>query len=196
MIILLEYPLNIKKYMKVIETFDEDVFCPCCGRVTRKHGQYERTVHFKTKSYRISIMRRRCPDCDITVSLLPCFIFPWGRFANYIYEFFGRWLAEGIPISQLAEMLTTPAVSVVSSKTLYRWKRRYKNLWGKWILGQRKKWSSEFQEGEGLLPFYRLGLTSNEEIQLLLTFYFGESRVPCKGRLFSRINLRQPFPHW
>jgi hypothetical protein len=197
MIILLECPLRIKQYMKFIESFDEDVFCPCCERLTRRHGKYEKIIYFKTKSCRIPIMRRRCPDCDKTFSLMPCFTLPWGRFANHIYEFLGRWLIEGMPISQLAEWLTTSSVSVVSLKTIYRWKRLFHDLWGKWWMNQRKKCSSEFQEGEGLLPFYRKGISSNEELQLLLSFYFGgKDSIPWKGRLFSMINLRQPFPHW
>lgn len=195
--ILLECPLTFKKYMKFIEVFDEEVFCPCCGRLTRKHGKYEKTIHSKHQSFRIPIMRRRCPDCNKTFSLIPCFTFPWGRFANHIYEFLGRWLMEGVPISRLAEWLTTSSVSVVSLKTLYRWKQRFQDLWGKLWIDQRKKWTTEFQEGEEFLSFYRKGMSSNEEIQLLLSFFFGGiASVPCKGRLFSMINLRQPFPNW
>lgn len=194
--ILLECPLTIKKYIKFVEAFDEEVFCPCCGRRTRKHGKYEKTIHFKHQSFRIPIMRRRCPDCNKTFSLMPCFTFPWGRFANHIYEFLGRWLLEGTPVCQLAEWLTTSSVSVVSLKTLYRWKHRLLEIFGKWWMDQRKKWASEFQEGEGVLSFYRQGIRSDEEIQLLLSFFFGENAsVPCKGRLFSMINIRQPFVH-
>lgn len=195
MIILLECPLTIKKYMNFIEAYNESVCCPCCGRLTRRHGKHEKTIHYKTKSYRIPILRRRCPDCDKTFSLMPCFTIPWGRFANHIYEFMGRWLIEGIPISQLAEWLTSCAVSVLSLKTLYRWKRLFQDFWGKWWMDQRKKWITEFSEGEGVLSFYRQGMSSNEETHLLLSFYFnGVDTVPCKGRLFSMINLRQPFP--
>ncbi|MDV2686860.1 DUF6431 domain-containing protein [Alkalihalophilus lindianensis] len=173
------------------------MFCPCCGRQTRKHGKYEKTIYFKHQSFRIPIMRRRCPDCNKTFSLMPFFTFPWGRFANHIYEFLGRWLMEGVPISRLAKWLTTSSISVVSLKTLYRWKQRFQGLWGIWWINQRKKWTSEYQEGDGLLPFYRKGMTSSEEIQFLLSFFFGRNgSIPCKGRLFSEINLRQPFPDW
>lgn len=197
MTILLECPLTFKKYMKFLKTFDEDIFCPCCGRLTRRHGQYEKTTHFKHQSFRIPIMRRRCPDCNKTFSLMPCFTFPWGRFANHIFEFLGRWLLEGIPISLLAEWLTTASVSVVSLKTLYRWKRKFHDLWGKWWIDQRKKWSSEFQEGDGVLSLYRQGISSKEEIHVLLSYFFDENGpIPCKGRLFSMINFRQPFHHW
>lgn len=190
--ILLECPLTIKKYMKFIDSFNEEIFCPCCGRLTRKHGKYEKTIHFKHQSSRIPIMRRRCPDCNKTFSLMPCFTFPWGRFANHIYEFLGRWLMEGVPINRLAELLTTSSVSVVSLKTLYRWKLRIMGFLGKWWIDQRKRWVIEFQGGDGLLSLYRKGINSSEELQLLLSFYFdGIDSVPCKGRIVSRINLRQ-----
>ncbi|MFD2615930.1 hypothetical protein [Terrilactibacillus laevilacticus] len=103
----------------------------------------------------------------------------------------------GVPVCQLAEWLTTSSVSVVSLKTLYRWKRRFQDLWGNWWINQRKKWVSEYIEDEGLLSVYRNGISSNSEIQLLLSFFFAENgSVPCKGRLFSKINLRQPLSEW
>lgn len=195
--ILLDFPITFKKYKRFVETFDEDVFCPCCGRITRKHGKYEKTLHFKHQSFRIPILRRRCPDCNKTFSLMPCFTFFWGRFANHIYEFFARYLIEGIPISHLAECLTTTSVSVISLKTLYRWKKRLFDLWGKWLINQRRKLAEEFQEGDGVLSFYRQEVSSNQEIHLLLSFYFGGNEsIPSKGRLFTMINLRQPFPNW
>lgn len=194
MSILLECPLTFKKYMKFIETFDEDVFCPCCGRLTRRHGQYDKTIHFKHQSFRIPIMRRRCPDCNKTFTLMPCFTFPWGRFANHIYEFLGRWLMEGVPVFRLSDWLTTSSVSVISLKTLYRWKHQFQDFWGSWWIEQRKRLVFDFQEGDGVLSVYRGGMSSNEELQLLLTFFFGKNtQVPCKGRLFSMLNLRQPF---
>ncbi len=195
--ILLECPLTIKKYMRFVEIYNEDTFCPCCGRVTRKHGKYEKTVHFKYQSFRIPIMRRRCPDCRKTFSLMPCFSHSWARFANHLYEFFVRWLMAGVPISQLAEWLTTSSVSVISLKTLFRWKKRFFCLLGKWWISQRKEWAMEFQEADGLLSLYRHGISSNQEIHFLLSFYFGHiESVPGKGRLFSMINLRQPSFEW
>ena len=194
MSILLECPLTFKKYMKFIETFNEDVPCPCCGRLTRKHGKYEKTVHSKQRSYRIPILRRKCPDCNKTFSLMPCFTFPWGRFVNHIYEFLGRWLMEGVPIHRLTEWLTTYTVSMISLKTLYRWKHQILDFWGKWLIKQRNKWTSENQEGDGVLSLYRMGMSTKEELRFLLSYFFEkDSFIPCKGRLFSMINLRQSF---
>lgn len=196
MSILLECPPTFKKYMKFIETFDEKVNCPCCGRATRKHGKYEKTVHFKHGSYRIPILRRRCPDCNKTFTLMPCFTFPWGRFANHIYEFLLRWLVEKIPISVMAEWLTTTAVSVISLKSLYRWKKRFLHLLGEWWINQRKLLASKYQGDDGVFLMYRQGISYKQELHLLLTFYFEESgSIPFKGRLFSIINLRQAIAH-
>jgi hypothetical protein len=128
---------------------------------------------------------------------MPCFSHSWARFANHIYEFFMRWLMVGIPISQLAEWLTTSSVSVISLKTLYRWKKRFFDFWGKWWISQRKEWIEEFQEADGLLSLYRQGMSSNQEIHFLLSFYFGKSEsIPRGGRLFSMIHLRQPSVSW
>ena len=191
MSILLDCPLTFKKYMKFIETFDEKVHCPCCGRATRKHGKYEKTVHFKHGSFRIPILRRRCPDCNKTFTLMPCFTFPWGRFANHIYEFLLRWLLENTPINVMAEWLSTTAVSVLSLKTLYRWKKRFWHLLSEWWINQRKLLASEYQEDDGVLSVYRQGMSSKHEIHFLLMYYFKEnSSIPFKGRIFSIINLR------
>jgi hypothetical protein len=106
-------------------------------------------------------------------------------------------LFEGGSIWQLAEWLTTSSVSVISLKTLYRWKKCFFNLWGKWWINQRRELVEECQEGDGLLSFYRQEMNSTQKIHLLLYFYFGGNEsIPCKGRLFSMINLRQPFPYW
>ena len=192
MSILLDWPFTFKKYMKFIDAYNEDVFCPCCGRKTRRHGKYEKTVHFKHQSFRIPIMRRRCPDCDKTFSLMPCFSFRWGRFANHIYEFFGRWLLEGVPIGQLADRLSTASVSVISLRTLYRWKKGLFDFWGEWWINQRKEMAEEFQEGDGFLSFYRQEINSAQELHMLLVYSFGGiNSIPRKGRLFSMIKLRQ-----
>lgn len=191
--ILLDCPPTFKKYMKFIETFNMDISCPCCGRVTRKHGKYEKTIHFKHQSYRISILRRRCPDCNKTFSLMPSFSIPWGRFGNHLYEVFVRWILEGIPVHRLAEWVTTASVSVVSHKTLYRWKRRFEDFIVSWLVDQRKRLAAEFAEGDGVLSLYRQGLSTKEELQLLLAFYFYEvgSSVPGIGRVLSVLNVRQ-----
>ncbi|WP_417006708.1 DUF6431 domain-containing protein, partial [Aquibacillus salsiterrae] len=83
MTIILEYPHSIKRYIKFINHIDIECNCPFCGRPLWNHGKYNRTVHHKTKSYVIPIIRKRCPDCDKTFSLLPSFVRPWARFSNH-----------------------------------------------------------------------------------------------------------------
>ena len=101
---------------------------------------------------------------------------------------------DGVPICRLSDWLTTSSVSVISLKTLYRWKRRFQNLLEEWWVAQRKKLASEFQEDDGILSLYRRGMSSTHEIQLLLSFFFGgKASVPCMGRLFSMFNLRHSF---
>lgn len=190
MIIVLECPLTIKKYIEFITTFRQDVSCPCCEKNTRRHGQYERTVHAHRRSFKIPILRRRCADCKMTFSLTPCFLAPWARFINPIYECFGRSLISGIPIHKLPERLTTEKVSVVSLRTLYRWKNQLQQWLSLWWMNQRHALAMEFQEDHGLLLLYRKGISSCEEIQVLLKFAF-RGDVPRRGRLLSWLHLRQ-----
>ncbi|WP_345938778.1 DUF6431 domain-containing protein [Sporolactobacillus vineae] len=191
MIIVLECPLTIKKYIQFVAAYRQDVPCPCCGQNTRRHGKYERTVHTHRRSFQIPIMRRRCAGCRKTLSLIPCFLAPWARFINPIYECFGRALISGIPIFKLPERLTTEGVSVVSLRTLYRWKNRLRKWLSLWWINQRHIWAMENQEGDSLLSLYREGINSYEEIQGLLAFAF-RGDIPRRGRLLSLLHLRRP----
>jgi hypothetical protein len=49
-------------------------FVPVVGGRPEDNGKYEKTVHFKHQSFRIPIMRRKCPDCKKTFSLSLAFI--------------------------------------------------------------------------------------------------------------------------
>lgn len=190
--IILEYFIPIKRYIATIESIELEVLCPCCGRRTRKHGKYKRTVHFKTKSHEIPIMRRRCPDCKKTFSLIPCFIVPWGRFSNHIIEFLLRWVFFGIPLTLLPERLSTDEVSVISKKTVYRWKAKFFSRFLNWWKAERKRIAEHYQDGDGLLALYREGIGSADEFLLLVSFYFGEDpSIPKPGNLFSAIHFRQ-----
>lgn len=182
---------TIKDYLKFVENNVAHGSCPCCGRRLRKHGKFNRTVHFRQRSYEIPILRRRCPDCRKTFSLKPCFIVPWGRFANHIFEFLLRWISSGTSTTSLAHLLTTHTVSFVSLKTLYRWKAKYFRLFFKWREGVRRMLVESFHEGDGFLTLYRRGMNSEEEIRFLLHFYFTGESIPRIGRIFSAIFFRQ-----
>lgn len=190
MLILLECSLSINGYIKEIESYDIEVTCPCCERKMWKHGTYKRAVHFKKRSYVIPILRRRCPSCGNTYSLIPCFIVPWGRFANHIRELMGRWLLVGIPLTHLQEHLSTFFTSIVSVKTLYRWKGKLKMSFEEWMMDQRNQFAASEDEALGL---YRVGVTSAEECEFFLSLLFGgKSNIPGKGKLISILNLRLP----
>lgn len=190
--IILDYPFSIKRYIATIETKELEVPCECCGKLTRKHGKYKRTVHFKKRTYEIPIMRRKCRDCKKTFSLIPSFIISWGRFANHIIEFFLRWIFSGMPLTLLAERLSTENVSVISLKTLYRWKSKFFGQLMKWWIFQRNKMAEYYQEGDGLLALYREGIDSSGEFLILLTFFFRDHQaIPRAGKLLSAIISRQ-----
>lgn len=193
MTIILNYTQSIKSYIKSIESSNIKVTCPCCGRRLWKHGRYQRTVHTKRKSYVITILRWRCPDCRKTYSLVPCFIKPWARFANHIWEYLGRYLLEGVPKSELPELLTTSQTSILSLKTIYRWSSQLYARFLIWLKEQRTRLAHDYQDGEGILPLYRLGMNTGEELQVLLT-YFLDGEMPSRGNVFATINTYLPTP--
>lgn len=194
MIILLECSLSINRYIKEIQEDKWEISCPCCNRRLRKHGRFERRVVWKRRIHTIPILRRRCPSCDVTYSLLPCFLMPWMRFANHIREFAARWLGIGLPLAQLPAKLSSLAVSVMSVRTLHRWKAALWKRWEKWLLKRRTELAT-IDDSASLLSLYREGLTSEQERSLLLASFFGSRHaLPPPGAILSFMNLRLP-PH-
>lgn len=189
--ILLECYLNINRYKKEICLFNEEIPCPCCHRKLRKHGQYERDVIFRNKSYTIPILRRRCTRCNKTFALIPCFIIPWGRFANPVRELLCRWLFKGISFTHLLNRLCTNGIPILSSRTLYRWKAKFLDRWDTWFHEQRTLFAKEFEGGDGVLVLYREGMNAEQERETLLTFFLGKW-LPRKGAVLSKMNLRLP----
>lgn len=192
MSILLESSILINRYIKEIQQLNGDQKCPTCGRRLRKHGHYNRTVFFKYRFFTIPILRRRCPSCDRTYSLLPFFLRPWMRFVNHVRELFGRWLWMGVPLAQLPPKLSTTPISILSVRTLHRWKAQFKRLWEEWFLHQRIQLAKQVEEGEGLLPLYREGMGSVQEREFLVSWFLGEDKLPRTGALLSQMNLRFP----
>lgn len=190
--IVVRFPLFIKSYIQEIRSFNVDILCPSCGRRLRKHGSYERTVIWKRKGYEIPILRRRCPRCDVTYSLLPCFITPFMRFANHIREFLGRWLLVGEPLAKLPERLSTEAVSVVSLRSLYRWKSRLQSRFADWWKEQRTAAATSPELLDALLECYRQGMNSEQERHMLFSLFFRGEGIPRRGELLSKINLKLP----
>lgn len=60
--------------------------CKNCGYEAKlhRHGFYSRNVITFSGIYRISILRLKCPSCNKTYSLLPCFLVPYYQ---YCYSF-------------------------------------------------------------------------------------------------------------
>lgn len=56
-----------------------------------------------------------------------------------------------------------------------------------WLIVQRKRVAHEFTDGDGILTFFRQGMSTKEELQLLLAFCFSEvdTRTPGIGRLLA-----------
>jgi hypothetical protein len=113
-------------------------------------------------------------------------------FANHIREFMGRWLLMGARLSALPERISTTEISIVSLRTLQRWKAKQFKRWEDWFLKQRWLVASEHEDGDGILALYRKGLNSQQEKELLLTFFLGGTSLPRKGAILSKINLRLP----
>lgn len=191
MTILLESPQSIKRYSSFIESFDQPVPCPDCGRNTRKHGFYDRTVHARKISHSIKILRRRCANCRTTHALIPSFLIPWGRFTNHIREFFLWYLGAGYSVAHLVHLLTELPMSPLSLKTLYRWKTRLLLRVEKWWIAERQKLAARYDQDDGILDLYRQGIASKEEFHLLLIKAVDEqNQVLRTGAIFSFLNLQ------
>jgi hypothetical protein len=189
----MECSLSINRYIKGIHRSKMEGECPCCSRRLRKHGSYKRSVVFKRRVYIILVVRLRCPSCDVTFSLLPYFLSPWKRFANHIREFLGRGLLSGIPLSHLPEKLSSTAISILSVRTLRRWKAKLQIQWKDWFQKQRVYMAKQLDAGDGILALYREGGTAEQEREFLLFCFLGKNRVlPRKGSLLSQMNLRFP----
>ena len=172
-----------------------NVPCPTCNRRLRKHARSKRQVVWKRQIHSIPIQRMRCPSCDVTFSLIPFFIKPWERFANHIREFMVRWLLMGLPLSQLPFKLSTPEVSILSIRTLRRWKASLWSRWKQWYFQQRTDLSIREDLGPGLLPLYRTGFNSEQERNWILSSFLGiKEKFPSIGHVLSVLNLRLP-PH-
>ena len=61
--------------------------CPLCEtRVLSRHGEVERWVYQVALNQKITIFRLRCRPCGVTVTLLPDFLLPFGRYATAVVE--------------------------------------------------------------------------------------------------------------
>jgi hypothetical protein len=189
MIILLDCPFSIKRYIAQLHRYNQDVECPRCHKRMRKHGSYKRNVVYKKNIYPIPVLRRRCKGCNVTCSLLPCFVRAWSRFANHIREGLGRWHLIGIPLYRLPHYLETVGISL---RTLYRWKSTWGKKFEAWLILQRRRLVIEYDQGDGLLGLYRFGMTSEQERVITLSLFLRDIPFPRVGALVSKVNLLLP----
>ncbi|MEW6228473.1 MAG: DUF6431 domain-containing protein [Bacillota bacterium] len=99
--------------------------CPNCGRRMWQHGSFHRWVATRAQRFWIPIYRLRCPDCRLTVSLLPPFLRPHAQFLTCVREAAIRLhLRRDLPLTQVARMVATPKVGCVTARTVARWVRR------------------------------------------------------------------------
>jgi hypothetical protein len=99
-----------------------------CGRCDtqplHRHGCYCRGVVCRRRIYRIPIYRWKCPKCGRTVSVLPDFLKPYARFLSLLREKAVWRRLGGWQWARIALAVSSPAVSVVSVRTLLRWFKR------------------------------------------------------------------------
>lgn len=101
--------------------------CDLCGRTMHKHGRYFRWVVTKRQYIQIPIYRWFCPNCKITVSLLPDFLVPWARFTTWIREAVIVRKRKGFAWSHIMQSVTSLPMSV-SISTVKRWWKRYLSI--------------------------------------------------------------------
>jgi len=94
--------------------------CENCNRKLHKHGRYFRWVTSKSEHIHIPIYRWLCPDCGITVSLLPDFLIPWARFTTWVRESVIVRKRQGKSLRWITETIVCPHIGV-SSSTVKRW---------------------------------------------------------------------------
>lgn len=190
MSILLECRLSINKYIQEISSLSEDVACPCCGRRLQHHARYERSVIWKKRMRHIPVLRKRCPRCDKTFSLLPHFVTSGIRFANHIREFLGRYLLRGDSLSRLPERLSSTVVSILSIRTLRRWKAMLKKRWETWWSEQQKTIASMPEWEDLLLELYRNDLSEEQERNVFISLFLHRTGNALRtGAVISTFNL-------
>ncbi|MHB1042804.1 MAG: DUF6431 domain-containing protein [Eubacteriales bacterium] len=137
MVIVTLLGITLKDYIRLFRNNGPEILitCPFCGRKhMHKHGRYFRNAVTKFKVYRIPVYRHYCPRCKKTVSLLPAFVAPYQTFLNSLRELAIRKLTyTEINLEEVAQFISSQNIGVLSGKTVYRWKRRFKQKIPGWL---------------------------------------------------------------
>jgi hypothetical protein len=84
MISITKFPINITEYAKLrkANVFPVKYGCKNCGYGGRlhRHGFYQRNAITIFATYRIFILRVKCPSCNKTYSVLPSFLIPYHQY--------------------------------------------------------------------------------------------------------------------
>ncbi len=122
---------NVHSYLEFCEHPDLSKIrpqaCTGCGRPhpLSKHDRFERDVCCGQHRYHITLFRFRCEACGKTVTVYPPFI---GRYQRCIWDLQEDVLLEhenGKSLEQAGEAVPYPS-GPVSSKTVWRWYKRWK----------------------------------------------------------------------
>ncbi len=120
---------SVKQYLQwvVSERKNMVLHCPSCSCL-RLHGHdhYKRWAVTRSSLHRIPIHRWHCPRCQKTVSVLPDLLVPYGRFVNNLRERAVRLVVKGEALAAVPLKVSSPAVSVVSARTVRRWVAAYR----------------------------------------------------------------------
>lgn len=127
MVIILPLGATVKQYLQWAADSSKNLIlsCPACSeKRLHRHDQYQRSAVTRTVLYRVPVFRWHCPRCGQTVSVLPDFLVPYGQFVNSLRERAVRLVVGGLTLAKVALKISSPAVSVVSTRTIRRWVAR------------------------------------------------------------------------
>lgn len=123
MVIVLPLARNAQAYLRRFRDKPPRLALHCahCGRRLHHHGRYWRVAVGRRRIWEIPIYRWLCRACGVTVSLLPNFLKPYGRFLTLLREQAVWRRLAGMPLAQVAAAVSSPAVSTLSERTVSRW---------------------------------------------------------------------------
>lgn len=127
MVIILPLGATVKQYLRWVNESSKSLVlsCPACpGKRLHRHDQYRRSAVTRSAVHRIAVRRWHCPQCGRTVSVLPDFLVPYGQFVNILRERAVRLVVRGRTLGKVALKISSPAVGVVSTRTIRRWVAR------------------------------------------------------------------------
>lgn len=135
----------------------------CDDRLLHHHGRYRREAVSRRRAWLLPIYRWLCPECGGTVSLLPDFLRPYARFVSFMREKAVWRHLQGHTLAAVAHMVSSPAVSVVSERTLARWVHRARD----WVRERGAEPAARLLEANPALDLRPLEKVSGDPLQYL-----------------------------